>query len=352
MHSVFNISASRNIFHIAVLTAAIAAGAAFAEAPQTGLSALTVSDARDDRPLNGFVWYPTAAQEDAALHHGNAVWQGIEAIEDAVPTPGTYPLVVLSHGMYGNAMNQTWLADALVREGFVVAAINHPGTSTWMRDPAHARQMWDRPGDVSRLIDHMVSDAGLGDLIDADRIYMAGHSLGGYTAVALAGGRYDAAKIDGFCADNPEDLVCGIFDMWQIAQTPEDTAAMQADLSDPRIKAFAVFDLGGAQTFSAQSLAAIDRPMLVIGAPMDIAGLDLDIESRALVSALPQETVTYMEPASLSHFDFLGVCNPGAMEILATEEPGDEVICIRGGAERAADQAMILDAVTAAFREH
>lgn len=125
---------------------------------------------------------------------------------------------------------------------------------------------------------------------------------------------------------------------------------MEVDLSDARIKGFAVFDLGGTQTFSPASLGAIERPMLVIGAPMDISGLDLDIESRALQAALPAQQVTYMEPATLSHFDFLSVCKPGAMAILAEEEPGDEVICISGDAEREADHALIIDAVIAAFR--
>ena len=125
---------------------------------------------------------------------------------------------------------------------------------------------------------------------------------------------------------------------------------MQADLSDPRIKGFAVFDLGGAQTFSTASLAAIDRPMLVIGAPVDIAGLDLDIESRTLRAALPETQVTYMEPETLSHFDFLSVCKPAAMAILAKEEPGDEIICVNGHEERDADHATIVQAVVAAFR--
>lgn len=340
----------KNILHITALTLAITAGAAWAEAPQTGLAELVIEDARSDRPLAGFVWYPTADAKPAEVHHTNPVWHGIEAVADATPMPGKHPLVVLSHGMYGNAMNQTWLADALVDEGFIVAAINHPGTSTWMRDPDHARQMWDRPGDVSRVIDHALSDPVMSTLVDPDRIYMGGHSLGGFTAVALAGGRYDATKMDAFCAAAPDELVCGIFDNWQIAKTPADSAAMEADLSDPRIKGFAVFDLGGTQTFSTASLGTIDRPMLVIAAPLDIAGLDLDVESRALRAALPQTNVTYLEPASLSHFDFLSTCKPGAEAILAEEEPGDEVICINGTAEREADHRMIVEAVVAAFQ--
>ena len=339
----------KNILHIAALGLCLAASNAAASDVETGLAALAVSDDRADRPLEGFVWYPTAQTAGAQTHHGNPVWQGITAIADAPPMPGKRPLVVLSHGMYGNAMNQSWLADGLVDAGFIVAAVHHPGTSTWMRDADHARMLWDRPRDISRLIDHMLADPALAAHVDADQIFMAGHSLGGFTAVALAGGRFDGAAYRAKCDSAIGEMVCGIFDRWDVAQTPEDVAQMEQDLSDPRIKGFAVFDLGGTQSFSDASLAAIDTPMLVIGAPIANSGLELDIESRALVQMLPAASTRYLEPEDLSHFDFLGVCTPRAVDILASEEPGDEVICQDGGAARQEDHAMSLQDVVASF---
>lgn len=320
-----------------------------AQTLQTGLADLTISDPAGERPLEGFIWYPTDQRTGQTEHHANVVWTGIDAIKDAEPASGQHPLVVLSHGMYGNAMNQSWLAAELAQQGFVVAAINHPGTSTWLRNPDDSRQLWERPRDISRVIDHFVGTPNLSAQIDPDHIYMAGHSLGGFTAVALAGGRYDAAGFKGFCDVTPDELVCGIFDRWQVAQTPEDVRDMAADLSDPRIKKIAVFDLGGTQTFSKTSLGTITTPMLVIGAPRDISGLNLDIESRDLVKSLPKGSVQYLEPETLSHFDFLGECKPGATELLAEEEPGDEIVCMQGGADRKADHEMIVDEVVGFF---
>ncbi len=339
-----------NLLHIAALSLALTSSAVLAEDIQTGMRDLNIVDARNDRPLEGFLWYPTADTDGAAPVHSNGVWKGIVAIADAEPVAGKHPFVVLSHGMYGNARNQNWLAEALVAKGFVVAAISHPGTSTWLRDPDQARELWERPKDISRVIDHALSDPVLRAQIDPDRIYMAGHSLGGMTAVALAGGRFDDARVDAFCSAHPDDTGCDVLKLWNVAETPQDVAAMQADLSDPRIKGFGVFDLGATQTFSARSLAAIVRPMLVIAAPLDIGGLNLDVESRALRAALPTGNVTYLEPGTLSHFDFLGVCKPAAVAILAEEEPGDEVICINGQEEREADHALIVEAVVTAFQ--
>ncbi len=116
----------------------------------------------------------------------------------------------------------------------------------------------------------------------------------------------------------------------------------------PLIQAIAVFDLGGTQTFAFDTLAEVKTPLLVIGAPKPSMGsLDLNRESRALVSALPEETTRYIEPASLSHFDFLGLCTERAVEILEDEIAGDGEICEDGAVERITDHALIANAVIA-----
>jgi predicted dienelactone hydrolase len=322
--------------------------ALWADVPlHTGMVAFEV--AGGDRPLDGNIWYPTTQAEGAAGAHGNKVWQEVMVMQDAPILAGPHPLVVLSHGMFGNANNQAWLAEALVAKGYIVAAVNHPGTTTFNRDPDQRRRLWERPKDISRVIDYVLGGAGIGAAVQPKRIFMAGHSLGGFTAMALAGARYDVAQFEAFCGGHKGELACGLFDGWNVAKTPEDRAMMQADLSDPRIAGFAVFDLGGTQSFATDSLHAIARPLLVIGAPDNIHGLDLDVESRALVAALPAANTTYLEPAGLAHFDFLGLCTEAGLEILKAEEPEDAFVCEKGREERAKDHAEIVAAVTAFF---
>jgi predicted dienelactone hydrolase len=320
-----------------------------AAADQTGMIAFVARDAATARDATGFVWYPTETGQTTVAELGNAVWEPIDVVPDAAPLPGQRPLVVLSHGMFGNARNQAWLAQGLVAQGYVVVAIDHPGTSTFSRDPDQRRMLWERPRDISRTITQILNHPTLGPVVDADRIFMAGHSLGGFTAVLLAGGRFDPDKIDGFCAENPDDLVCGIFTGWNVARSDGDRAAMAADLSDARIRAFAVFDLGGTQSFSRESLGAVTRPLLVYGAPVDREGLDLDVESRALVAGLPAARVTYHEPATLAHFDFLGVCTEDAITVLTEEEPDDVFVCIEGREERRAKHQQIVAEVDRFF---
>lgn len=320
-----------------------------AQTYQSGMTPLQIADPSGPRDLEGMLWYPTEADCPLTMDFDSAVWADTPVIKDADPAGAAFPLVVLSHGMFGNALNQAWLAAGLAREGFVVAAISHPGTSTWSRDPDQTRQLWERPKDISRVIDFATTSPDLAVRIDPDRVFMAGHSLGGFTAVALAGGRYDADGLAAFCRTMPGELACNILADWKIAETPQDRAQMESDLSDPRIKAFALFDLGGTQSFSKASLAAIDRPLLVFGAPIMNSGLMLDIESRALVDAVATGLAHYVEPPTLSHLDFLGQCKPAGFAILAQEEPGDEVVCAQGGAARAAKHQMILESVVGFF---
>lgn len=315
----------------------------------TGMTQLRIAD--DARPLEGFLWYPTEDSSASVRAHGNAVWEPIRVIPDAAAVNGQRPLVLLSHGMFGNARNQAWLAAELTARGYLVAAIDHPGTSTFSRDADQRRALWERPRDITRALDYILAMDGFGALIDPDRIYMAGHSLGGWTAVALAGGRFEAERMDAFCEVAVDDLVCGIFGAWEVAVSEEDRMAMCQDLSDPRFAAIASFDLGGTQFFTPDSLGAVQVPMMVIGAPIANSGIDLDIESRALAAVLPEGT-DYWEPEWLAHFDFLGVCTPQAMEILLEEEPDDAFVCEDGTEERRAEHEMIAERVVAFFEAH
>lgn len=315
-----------------------------------GMRSISINDADGQRNLDGFLWHPTALGQPSELDFESKVWVGTPVIKNADIAIGKFPLIVLSHGMFGNAYNQAWLASAMAQKGYLVAAINHPGTSTWLRNKDQRRELWKRPQDISRLIDYLTAAHEYSAHINPEKIYMAGHSLGGFTAALLAGARYDALKFDTFCAEIPDELVCGVLNGWDVAKTQEDRKQMEADLSDSRIKAFALFDLGGTQSFSKQSLSQINQPMLIFGAPVMNSGLTLDIESRSLVKALPKQNVEYIEQATMSHFDFFGLCREGGFELLKSEEPGDEIICQAGGNERAEKHKMIIENVLEAFQ--
>ncbi|MET1415132.1 alpha/beta fold hydrolase [Roseibium sp. HPY-6] len=306
-----------------------------------GVADITVKDKRSDRPLSGDIWFPSTTPDRHVRADKSKVWQMAPADRDAVMAEGQFPLLVVSHGMYGNTFNQAWLASELARRGYIVAMINHPGTSTFLRDPSQARELWDRPVDVSRLISHLLQDDTYGPRIDRSRIFAAGHSLGGFTVMFLAGAEFDNARYQNVCGSEPTLVVCEVLRGWSVAETEADRVEMAASRKDERIRKVISLDLGGTPVFSRKSLQQIETPILVLGSGRADM-LDQDVESRALAAALPADSVTHLELEGAGHFDFMGVCKPDGFDILKEHEPGDEIVCIKGNAERVAQHDRIL----------
>lgn len=132
-----------------------------------------------------------------------AFWKPI----GSAPSSG-YPLIVFSHGFTGCNTQSVFLMEALAHAGYVVVAPNHHdarcGTAHHglgslltlrpqqpFRDPkAWSDQTYrDRYNDIEAVLNEVLRGHDFQGLpIDRDRIGIAGHSLGGYTALGLAGG--------------------------------------------------------------------------------------------------------------------------------------------------------------------
>jgi predicted dienelactone hydrolase len=100
------------------------------------------------------------------------------------------PLVVISHGMTGTPWAYRGLATALVDAGFAVLLLEHPGDSR--RDPTKAGSaeiLESRPANVRAALDAAFADTHVAAHLRPHTAAMIGHSMGGYTALALAGGK-------------------------------------------------------------------------------------------------------------------------------------------------------------------
>ncbi len=341
-------------------TAALAAGLVFATAgtliadeadPVAGFTELRLGE-DTPRPLSGYIWYPGRPGVAPLRLGANAVRKGFDVYPNAELADGPAPLVVLSHGLMGHAMNQGWLAIRLAEAGYVVASVHHPGTSWVNRDPAERRALWERPRDLSRTISAMLDHPVFGSRIDPTRIAVIGHSLGGYDVAALMGARLDMDRHKAYCAGNASEADCRFATDADMHGKEADRAALEADLSDPRIAAGITLDLGLVQAMDPQSLADIARPVLVIGAGRTPEALRIAYESRAFAAALPETSRTYVERGDLGHYDALGLCNPGAQAILEAEEPGIPKVCEAGGDERAIHHSWMAEAILSFLRDN
>jgi len=137
-------------------------------------------------PAGAIAWilYPTEAAP-APVRFGP---YALDAARDAPPVGDGLPLVVISHGTGGTPWAYRGLAANLVRAGFAVVAVEHVGNSRNDDRLAGTRaNLEQRPRHVRAAIDAALADGVIGGRL-ASGAAVIGHSLGGYTALAVAGG--------------------------------------------------------------------------------------------------------------------------------------------------------------------
>ena len=163
-----------------------------------------VADAEDpERILPLEVWYPTLAAKGEVTNYVIGEMGGLKledasayALHEQAVAPGTWPLIIFSHG-YGAIRNQSLqLCETLASHGFIVASADHVGNTaadTFGGTAVDAdTAAGHRPRDIKTLLDALTGPESVSPLIagaiDSDRIGVTGHSFGGFTALAAAGG--------------------------------------------------------------------------------------------------------------------------------------------------------------------
>ncbi|WP_106191393.1 alpha/beta hydrolase family protein [Umezawaea tangerina] len=191
-----------------------------------------------EAPFPVLVMYPSTAPERPEPFGPYTA----EVALDGPVEPGAHPLVVVSHGTGGSHLLYRTLAAHLARAGFVVALPEHPlnnrndnelgGTSAILANrPRHVRQVVD-----------WASGA-----FDIGPVAVVGHSLGGCTGLALAGGTPTAFP----------------------HETPDRQPHPVDVTPDERVRALVLLAPATAWFQRAGSLAAVDVPVLMLTAEHD-----------------------------------------------------------------------------------
>lgn len=169
-----------------------------ASANADGVGFRDISVEVDGERMVAALWYPTDG-------HPGVTTIGpftMPATRDAPVGEGRYGLVLLSHGTGGGRLNHRDTAIRLAEGGYIVAAPEHTGDSWRDGRFSGTSENWRRrPRQLSAVLDRVLGDAELGPHIDPARIGAAGHSAGGYTVLALIGGRADMTVLARHCTE-------------------------------------------------------------------------------------------------------------------------------------------------------
>ncbi|MFQ1702106.1 alpha/beta hydrolase family protein [Loktanella agnita] len=280
------------------------------------------------------IWYPASPGGRAVTVGGNGVFYGTPAGRGAPHQAGRFPVVIISHGAGGNAGQFGWIAAQLAQQGFVVVLPNHPGTTTGNASAEAAVRVWERPADVTAVLDELTDNAKAYPYIDPDHISVLGFSAGGYTALALTGARVDPERLQRFCDDTDHGMSdCSFLAHFDVDLHSFDLSPAGQDLRDPRITDAVIVDPGIVSTLTAESLAKIAIPMQVINLG-DEGTIPAGVDAADAASLIPR--AHYTRVPDTSHFSFLAQCKPAGARILENEGELDP-LCDDAGAQSRAE---------------
>jgi predicted dienelactone hydrolase len=278
------------------------------------------------------IYFPAETGGETQLHGNNAVFTGFDIIKDAKPLAGNHPVVIFSHGSGGNGTNTGWIGKALADKGMIVIAPNHPGTTSGNSTPESTVKTWERPDDISSIIDQLPDLFADQMKADTDKIATVGFSLGGYTVLALAGAKVSKSAFIEHCDRNMNVALneCGWLTKDGLDLKDTDRTRFEQDNSDPRIKAFISVDPGLAATFTPESLRKVERPVMVINLGSE-GTIYAGVDGKPIADKIPN--AEYHQVENSWHFSFLGSCTDMGAKILIAEK--DDPICDEyGGRDR------------------
>ena len=203
-------------------------------------------------------------------------------------TAAQIPVIMFSHGLASRPEDYAEGLKHLASYGYVVAAPQHPGSDTiWLKamlkglhqDIFDVQDFIQRPKDISYVIDELGRrNAGsFAGKLNLDSVGIAGHSFGGYTALAVAGATIDFDYLQADCTRLYAALDISLLLECRALELPRKSYALQ----DPRARAVFVANPVLRSIFGPTGIRAIATPVMLASGSSDPAA------PPALEQALP-----------------------------------------------------------------
>ena len=203
------------------------------------------------------------------------------------------PWVLMMPGLGGNAHQLGWLAGALASRGWPVVVVQHPGSDSQalraalvgQRPPPGAESLARRLADAEAVI----AAQRQGRLpVQGEGVVLAGHSLGGLTAL-LAAGMPPTPGLKSRCRSVLERLP--ISNPSRLLQCELTAKAMPRTPPRPaNLRAVVLFNGFGSLLWPNQDLAALPVPLLVVGGSLDLITPPLDEQLALFLPAVDRRS--------------------------------------------------------------
>ena len=188
------------------------------------------------------------------------------------------PIVVLSHGFGSEPKAFDYLGKHLASYGIAAVSVEHIGSDSDYEleilagaktQALASSEFIERPLDIHYVLDELErlnqSDPLLQGTLDVNRVGAIGHSLGGYTALTLAGAEINSPRLRQQCPRKKISL-----NMSSLMQCRAKNLVPQQELADSRIKAAIAISPISSKIHGQESLSQISVPTAIISGSEDI----------------------------------------------------------------------------------
>lgn len=251
----------------------------------------SLQDTASQRPIDGVVYLPRSTKKPA-------------------------PLIVIAPGLNTNWQNFTYIAEHLASYGFGVAAVNFPATNARRLkavlnglDTPPAENEWvEQPKVITQLLDEIEGRAKSDRSwqgIDLQRVGVMGQSLGGYTAMAIAGAKTDWPHLQQECRkqENSDAINFNPALLWQCLGAK--TSIPDPNLQDERIVAAIAINPVTSPILSQQGINQLDSPLMMITGNVDLFAPALEGQLKPF-TWLPRNNKYLVLIQNSTHFSFIG----------------------------------------------
>ncbi|MGB3405453.1 MAG: alpha/beta hydrolase [Microcoleaceae cyanobacterium] len=191
--------------------------------------------------------------------------------------PRSISVIVISHGLASDRSRFNALAEHLTSYGFAVAVPQHPGSDIQQLQNLlkgdsdqlfEEQQLIDRPLDISYLLDYLEdwNKTEFSGQLNLDKVGVWGHSLGGYTGLALAGATLNFEQLQTDCVEDSSPINPSLFLQCRALELPGRTYQLQ----DPRVQAVFLLNPINSSIFGKTGLSQIQVPVMMTASSNDL----------------------------------------------------------------------------------